>query len=434
MNTAKTVQKVYLLSVVNISLIILLVAFGKCFSNIQLTVVVVWGYYIFLITLLIGKVISDNIDIVDITIAFFLMYCIFGCLMFSAPELTKDLQQFADIELNVDNTGLIKYFSVMVISTVPYSYLLIQNIKEPSNIVKSKIYKKDVAFNHGGNWCEILLVCFIVILMILYYYTDGVYIWYSNITNAAKVFNYISWIAILISGLVPMAHLDYDYKQKKGFLLLAIGVVIMYWKLKIRMYCALFLLGILINLHLRGMVIKRKHFLLMIPLLGVFLMGNIWRFESYKFGNFTNDIFSVFGEFFLPNISAYYLINNPLNYDGGFRFLDLLSQLLPSALRPQASLYKFAEFYISNGQNPWPVGGIAFQGQMYYYFGFFFEMAFIIVAFYLNAVRKNLVQRRRSILVACFPLFCMIMPRMEVWTLRSMLFAGIVYYIMRFDI
>ncbi|MBT5492598.1 hypothetical protein HOK00_10390 [bacterium] len=161
------------------------------------------------------------------------------------------------------------------------------------------------------------------------------------------------------------------------------------------------------------------------------LISNIFRFNDFSFEQTYIVLFSMLGEFIMPNISTFYLINNPLHFDSLFAIQDLYFQLLPSSVRPSSELYAFRDYYLSRSIDPWPIGGIYFLGQFYFYFGIFYIFILIGLIKYLIEIQNILINRKFSLLLLLFPMLVMILPRMELWTLRNSIFS-MVFFIITF--
>ncbi len=399
---------------------------------------IIFGYYLTAIFVFLGKCINNTVDVADIVTVFFLMYNIFATIVFSFKSIIEKLQIFMSSAIPTDERGIRVYLTVLLVSAMVYMHILIDitgkriNNKErrkviclhydASSFLSLKITKKQF----------MIIPVIIAVLVYLFYVnklTGGVYIAYSGIVNADRIFNLIGWISIIGSGAIFAGFSLNKENNNKIIYFALIFAAVMFWKLKIRMYCAMFAIECIICAYLRGFRFKKTHMALLFAGGILLLFGNVLRFSVYSFGNIYNDIFTVFGEFIASSISGYYLVNNPLGFDGGIRMRDLLFQLLPSAVRPVPALDDFYTYYVAEGINPWPAGGILFQGQLFFYLGILSYFVFLLTALYLFYVRRKMEEGKMSAGLAMFPVFCMSMPRLPIWLLRSMLVAGGIYFL-----
>ena len=376
------------------------------------------------------------------------MYPFIGCIIFNYKPLLEHFNNYLSKPILTSEEYTNKYNFVMLISTIPLAYILFDNfalcfnrkfsIKTISFYFSRKLHTKKIKKNITA--CikkryyfslQFLLIAAIIISLIffliyVYKLTGGQYIGFTESNFGA--FNILGWLSILVSGSVFSLYSKRYNPRKKLIYKFLLMLIIMFWVLRIRMYCAMFVMMIMLCKHMEGMKLKRKHIALLFLCMSALLLAATLRFSSYRYGDFYYDLFTIFGEFALSGVSSYYLINNPFGYSNIFKFLDLVFQLLPSSMRPSSYLMEFHNFCVAHGHNPWPIGGIQFQGQMYFYFGIFFIIGEALVAVYLLYIRRKLNAMIVTPLVASFPIFCLVLPRLPIWTLRSMIFAMLAFY------
>ncbi len=425
------------LFVINLTIIILLMLLCHVDFGENVFRGIVFGYYLVVFFVFFWKFVNDAVDVVDITVVFFMMYNVFATLIFSFESMIEKLQIFMSSAIPVDEVGIRIYLTVLLVSTMIYMHILTGG-KISRESKKRKV--KGIAINRIKSFFSLkitdkqFIVMPIILLLVLYLtymnrLTGGVYIAYSGIANAGRVFNIFGWISIIGSGAIFAGlsmNKNNDNKIIYAALIIAAGLC---WILKIRMYCAMFMIECIVCAYIRGFRFKKAHMIMLFGCGVLLLFGNVLRFSVYSFGNIYHDFFTVFGEFVASSVSGYYLVNNPLGFDGGVRMRDLIFQLLPSAFRPVSALDDFYVYYVEKGINPWPAGGNLFQGQLYFYFGIFSYFFLWIAALYLFYVKRKMNEGKISAGLAMFPVFCMSMPRLPVWVLRSMLVAGGAYFL-----
>lgn len=400
-------------------------------------------FYGLMIVIFVKKTIDQKVDIIDMVVMYLLLYPLVCCVVFGYKPLFSHFNNYLPAPMYTSDHCTNKYNLIMMISTMPFLHILLDDYKLNFSANGKKLIKrwkrKSLSISRGNEsrfTFQMVLVLSMMGLLLFYLYyihiaTRGVYIAIIQTAAANKMANLMGWISILTSGAILSVYSnDKGTDKKKWVYLLLVMLVIMFWVLKSRMYCAMFLIEILICKYLDGFRFKKKHIFFLFLCMCILLFTATLRFSSYNYGNFYYDLFTIIGEFALSGVSSYYLINNPFEFQDPLRIRDLFFQLLPSGMRPMPALMDFHEFCISHGYNPWPAGGIQFQGQMYFYVGIFFLVGEIIVIKYLRYVRRKLNKGQVTPLVAGFPVFCLILPRMQVWTLRSMIFAGLMFYIM----
>jgi hypothetical protein len=408
----------------------LMIFFSLCiylFSDLLYIKYVAYIYFFAIYFRIFKRAYLEKMDIVDLLIAYLLLYPLFGVIVFSEEELIQKLSSFINGTIIFDKESVFKYIFLIMIGLIPFSY--ITSTKLSVNLRKKNV--RNIRYDLVGIFAEVGLVFFTLFLIYLYYITGGQYIWFTDVANKSELFNLVSIFSIFLSPLISLAYVDHDYKSKKRFTLLVIFVIVLIFLLKIRMYAALYIFSLLLNLNIRNMKFTRKRMSFLLVTLVILLFGNILRFQHFDFTNIWVVLFSTFGEFIMPNISSYYMITNPLGFNEILKIKDLFLQLLPSIIRPYPVLYEFRDFYLSRGIDPWPIGGLYFQGQLYFYFNVFYIIPMFFVSLYLIKIKEYMYNKIYSISIVSLPIFSMVLPRMEIWVLRSALFAVIIFIIVR---
>ena len=399
---------------INIGIIFLLViGFFINLDNLELFLYIHIGLLIYY---LIKKIYSTNLDCIDLGITFMFIYQYFAIIIYSNEKIVRYLEVFSgEPIIRSDEYSYNYIFKILL-----FCYILLPVLNKKMNFIKYRIYLEKGfhkrVFDTLGKISIFGFLLNIIFLIGIVIYTKGTYIHF--IPNTGKLFNMIGWITILNSSLIVYSFVTRNYKEKKIYSIILMINIMLYYKLRIRMYLMLILFSMLLNFQLRGYKFKKKHIFILVVGVILVLYGNILRFNGLKAKLDLNTFFIVFGEFIMPSISGNYLVNNMLAYKISFydKIFNLFLQFLPTSIRPEAILYKFYNFYLKNNINIWPAGGVAIVGQLYFFLGDFY----IFFTYFLKKIFIKIKNKKYSIhILAGIPMLFMILPRMEIWAVRN---------------
>lgn len=362
--------------------------------------------------------ISKRITTVDLFFLFYSLYLLFGVLFFAVAF-------FQDIVCEVVTEGCFDLNSEL---SVVYSCILTTALTPCYLALKSSRVREGLDDGVGLSYRASTLLGVIAIFMVLitssysiylYYLTGGAYIFWSGVDSS--YFNALGWLTILSLSVIVLAFNHLDYKKLYVFYVLVFVLIVVLALLHIRIYAAAVLFSLLLNMEIRGFRFDKKALIILIIVFAGVLAQSVFRFQNFDYSDVKNLAFTLSGEFLLPHISSFYLMQNPFGINSSFSVTDLFTQLLPSDMRPYPELYSFRDEYIKAGVHPWPIGGIFFIAQLYYFFSYFGIGVYLLLFFSIIRLKTSLSRGNYTIWYAVLPPLFMILPRIELWTLRACL-------------
>lgn len=374
---------------------------------------------------LISRTLHSKLNVVDLIIFFLSLYLSLGFAFFSILEFREIVE--SSVFVNIGNNTLL-------LSIIQIVYLIILVINYIALFIKARPIKKIALLDKDNKNYDSVILFFLFLTLFyciyLYYLTGGKYIHFTDIDES--VFNRLGWLVTLSSSLIASGFAGKNYTESKILLFLTVTIILILTLLSIRLFSAIFIFSLLVNLQVRGLVINKKAILLFIITFFMIVSRSIFRFQSFDLHNTTLLVVTFLGEFIIPHISTYYLFENSVSFGGWYNFIDLISQLFPYSFRLPALLYGFKDAYLETGINPWPIGGIFFVGQFYFYFGLFGFFVYLILIYFLSSLKSSISRGRSSVFYAAIPPIAIILPRMELWTLRAAVLNVFIILIIKF--
>lgn len=408
-----------------ITMIALLFSYYFDYSELAIIPLVLFFLYAY-ISFLIYTFKYNRVDIVKLFILLLMTYSLAGVIVFNIDIFREAFSLYSGIDDRIFSVeALFKYDLVILIANMPFLIMLSKKNSGQHLITTSN--RDQLVFIKIGLLTEIFCVFFIFLLLYISLKTGREYIANSDVQGRDFILNTMGWGGVILSGLIPFSYKNVKINKTKRFFILIGLVVLLLGSLGIRMYSSIFIFLLLINLNMRGYILPAKSIFFIAIVFFILLYVAILRFNVLSFDDISVILFTMFGELIIPNLSAIFLINNPLNLDQSLVFTDLFAQLLPSVVRPHPNLYIFRDYYIAQGFDPWPIGGIFYLGQLFFYFNWMFVFVIILLCVYFSALQNLLYQKKVSLLIIAFPMLAMILPRVELWVMRSSLISLFIY-------
>ena len=380
-------------------------------------------YYIFY---LIEFIRFKNLNVIYLAHVFISTYFIVGLVVFNVYEFRALFLYNIDESLfNTHNLSKINYCYLISLSLLKWyyrpSYLRTINTMEMSCCsVTNNTYARIV-----GIWAITYLIC----LSFIYFYLDGRYIWFIQDAKGSYelqvVWRVISSGGLYLSALLPLYRFNTPCAQGKIFYLAVFSASFILLLLGIRMYAVLLVFSVILNAQLRGYRYQGRSLYLFYIILGLFFLSfAIFRFQTFDYSNSFALLQTIFGEFIYPHSSAFYIIINPLSFNfWPYSLQDLLFQILPFGLNDEFTplLEGYTSFLFSNGLVA-GYGGYFLLGQLYFYFGFLYFIPILIFSKFFCYADKALDKKKKPYFLTVFPIFLLVLPRMEIWTLQALFY------------
>lgn len=355
------------------------------------------------------------LTVIDVVILFLSIYLYFGGVYYGSPEFRALASKLFSVNIG-NNQEIIDAIYLVFLSLLFFNAFISMLNLRLSPLKPIKYLQKKSVINIFG---VVLLSVTIIFSFYVYMKTNGRYLHFSD--EGEIYFNTLGSLIVYSSSFLVIAFSGYKHYEKKWFYVLTLMLVLLLTMMSVRMFAAVLLFSILLNYQIRGGRFNVKVLLFLSLIFALIISRSIFRFQTFDMTNVLLTQMSLVGEFFIPSISTYYFFENAVDYNFLFNWTDLITQMLPSNFRSFARLYEFRLDYISNGQDPWPIGGLLFVGQFYFYFSFFGFIVYFYMMYFLLRIKSNLQSEKFTLWYAVVPIFCMVLPRMELWTLRAVL-------------
>ncbi|WP_035589111.1 O-antigen polymerase [Hippea jasoniae] len=338
-------------------------------------------------------------------------------------------------------------FTFSNLSKVNYIYLIsllllnwfFRPTKLSFDILISKTYFEKTHILYS-KFVSFYIVIYLFALIFSYKYLDGRYIWFIQENKGSfelnLIWRLISSGGLYLSALFPLYRINDHYSKSRFIYLFILVLVFILLLLGIRMYAALLIFAMLFNAQLRGFRYQGVALYLYYVVFGLGILSfAIFRFQTFDFTNTLKIIETIAGEFVFPHSSSFYIIINPYSYSfWPYSLQDLFFQILPFKLNNEFKpvLEKYVSFLLSKGQVA-GYGGYFIIGQLYFYFGYLFFIPLLLISKFFSLMDTVLRKKRNLYLAVIFPVFLLILPRMQIWTLKALFynffFVLIVIYI-----
>ena len=376
-----------------------------------------------------------SFNIVYLAHVFISIYFIFGLLIFNIYEYREFFLHNIDEALFSNKNLTIVNFIYFI------SLILLDWFYKPTKL--SPINNKNVFYKDtNGLYSKLVLTCsiaYLVVLIFSYYYLNGRYIWFIQETKGSIelkiIWQLISSGGLYLSALLPFIYINERYNKNKFIYLIVFLSSITLLMLGIRMYAMLLLFPIIINMQLRGFIYEGYKIYLYYIIFGLsVLIFAIFRFQTFDYTNTMAILETVAGEFVFPHSSAFYIIINPLSYDYWIVNLqDLLLQIMPASIRVEFNpiLEEYTKYLLSNGLIA-GYGGYFLVGQLYFYFGFLFFIPLLLISKYFNVMNNVLFYKKKIYLMSFFSIFILVLPRMQIWTMKAMFYTLMFFLVFNF--
>ena len=364
-----------------------------------------WFY--FSIKLFKGKAIS-----IELFFVFLSVYLFMGSAYFVIEDITLTVYKYVEkAPFYFDSRSKKTLTSIYSLFLLPCYFVSMKRLP-PLTSLSCDYYKGETI----GKLASCFLLINIIYASYIYKILGGKYIFWSDLS--ASYFNLLGWFTMISTAFIVAAFTNSPSSKRKLFYFLVFILLSLMIALHIRLYAVAIVFALLLNAEIRGFRLNAKWVSLLAILLSFIVLQSVLRFQKFDFSDFYNLTFTILGEFILPHISSYYLIIDPLYQIGGPDYLDIFKQFLPTSIRPVSSLYEIRTKYLLYNVDIWPVGGIFFIGQLYYFFGLLSFPLFSIFIIFMSKLKSNLIDKQYSILLVMLPSIFMILPRMELWTIR----------------
>jgi hypothetical protein len=367
-----------------------------------------------------------SLNIIYLAHVFISTYFLFGLLVFNIYEYRVFfLHNIDDSLFTIDNLSKINYFYLISLLLLNWYY---KPTKLPQNISNEKVYYGSTNIIYS-KIIDIYVVIYLVVLIFSYKYLNGRYIWFIQESKGSfelqVIWQLISSGGLYLSALLPLYRINSQYNQNKYIYIFVVTSAFILLLLGIRMYAVLLIFAMLLNMQLRGLRYQGTLLYLYYIVFGLGILSfAIFRFQTFNFTNIMSIIESVAGEFVFPHSSAFYIIINPYSFDfWPYSLQDLLLQIMPFKINNEFKpiLEKYVSFLLSNGIVA-GYGGYFILGQLYFYFGYFFFIPLLIISKYFSLMDNVLKNKERLYLTVIFPIFLLVLPRMQIWTFKALFY------------
>lgn len=375
-------------------------------------------------------IIKSNISTIDIYINFFIFYFLCGFILFNSKEFIHEISLFFQEKQKgvfslLTHDNLVKINYIYIVSLFPFMFLF-NNTSQRLEFTCKPIYLDESKLSLFSKFCGtftiFLILCFSFPLIIYIYVTTGGQYALTVDTLEGKYTNLLGWNTVIISSLIPFCYVRDNYKNKKIFTFIIVLLSLAILKIHFRMHSAIILMCLLINFEIRGFKIKFKHFLFLLLVFFIITFQALLRYQNFNYNNSAASISALLGEFFL---SQFYLVStaiNPYDYEVSFvNYFDFAIQMLPTSIRPESAIRDFLEYNHQYGLEAAPIGGLSIIGQSILYLGYFFPIGLWLIGFFLFIFKKIILNKIPHLALAGLPISLMILPRVDIWGMRSFL-------------
>ena len=371
-----------------------------------------------------------SFDIIYLAHVFISIYFIFGLMVFNIEEyrlfFLHNIQDSLFSDENLTKINFLYFISLLFLS-------FFYNPKKLTNNTRVSKYKE--TNNLYSKLVKYYSIIYLFVLVSSYYYLDGRYIWFIQETKGSMelkiIWQLISSGGLYLSALLPLIYINEPHNKNKFVYIIVLLSSFLLLKLGIRMYAVLILFSILLNMQARGFRYNGYKIYIYYIVFGLAILSfAMFRFKVFDFTNTMAIIESVTGEFIFPHSSAFYIITNPLFYEYFFINLqDLVLQIMPTsvAIEFKPILEEYTTFLYKNGIIA-GYGGYFLLGQLYFYFGYLFFIPLLFISHYFQIMNSVLIKREKLYLMTIFPIFLLVLPRMQIWTFKA-LFWNLLFFL-----